>query len=132
MSTAAVDGDRSIGELFGELANETGALVRQQVKLAATEITQKAMFAGKQVIYVGMGAFVGLLALEALLAAAIVGLASAIPLWAAALAVGGVLAMIATLLGVKAIGALKHMDPIATQTLMSLEDNKSWLKKEMQ
>jgi len=31
--------ERSLGELFSELANETGTLVRQEVALAQAEIT---------------------------------------------------------------------------------------------
>ena len=40
--------DRSLGELFSELAQETSTLVRQEVNLAKTEMTQKASRAGKQ------------------------------------------------------------------------------------
>jgi hypothetical protein len=32
--------DRSLGELFSELAQETSTLVRQEVTLAKTEVTQ--------------------------------------------------------------------------------------------
>ncbi|MBV9280670.1 MAG: phage holin family protein, partial [Chloroflexi bacterium] len=34
--------DRSLGELFAELSRETTTLVRQEVELAKTEMTQKA------------------------------------------------------------------------------------------
>jgi hypothetical protein len=34
--------DRSIGELFAELASETGLLIRQEVALAKIELTKKA------------------------------------------------------------------------------------------
>ena len=33
--------ERSLGELFGDLAKETSELVRQEVQLARTEMTQK-------------------------------------------------------------------------------------------
>ena len=39
--------DRSIGDLFSELANETGTLIRQEVSLAQAEMTKKATDAGK-------------------------------------------------------------------------------------
>ena len=34
--------ERSLGELFSELASETGTLVRQEVALAQAEMTKKA------------------------------------------------------------------------------------------
>jgi formylmethanofuran dehydrogenase subunit B len=39
--------ERSIGDLFSELANETGTLIRQEVSLAQAEMTKKATEAGK-------------------------------------------------------------------------------------
>ena len=41
--------DRSLGELFAELANETGTLVRQEVALAQAEVVHKATKVGKNV-----------------------------------------------------------------------------------
>ena len=32
--------ERSLGELFGDLARDTGTLVRQEMELAKTEMTQ--------------------------------------------------------------------------------------------
>ena len=60
MSTQALDQqERSIAQLFGDLATETGTLFRQEVKLATTEIAQKAADAGKQVAYVATGDLLG-------------------------------------------------------------------------
>ena len=39
--------ERSLGDLFSELASETSTLVRQEVALAQTELTQKATVVGK-------------------------------------------------------------------------------------
>lgn len=132
MSVAVRSGERSISELFGELATETCTLVRQEVHLAAVELTQKAAYAGRQAALVGAGVFVGLLALQALLAAAVVGLAKVLPLWAAALAVGGVLLFVAGIVATKGISSLDQMNFKPSQTLRSVEDNKSWMKKTFQ
>ena len=40
--------ERSIGELFAQLASETTTLVRQEVQLAKLELSQKASQVGKQ------------------------------------------------------------------------------------
>ena len=132
MSTQALNQERSIAQLFGDLATETGTLFRQEVKLATTEIAQKAAHAGKQVAYVAAGALLGLLALQAMLASAVVVLAWIMPLWASALAVGGALALIAVVFISKGASALHHMNPTPQQTILSLEDTKSWMKKAVQ
>ena len=41
--------DLSLGELFGDLTRDMSALVRQEVQLAKTEMTQKASKAGKDI-----------------------------------------------------------------------------------
>ena len=102
------------------------------MKLATTEIAQKAADAGKQVAYVATGALLGLLALQAVLAAAVIVLARVLPLWASALAVRGALALIAFGFVSKGASALHNMNPEPQQTLLSLEDTKSWMKKAVQ
>ena len=47
--------DRSLGELFSELAQETSTLVRQEVQLAKTEMGQKASRVGKDVGFLAAG-----------------------------------------------------------------------------
>ena len=47
--------ERSLGDLFSELAAETGTLVRQEVALAQVEITEKATAVGKNVGYLAVG-----------------------------------------------------------------------------
>ena len=41
--------ERSLGDLFSELAAETSTLVKQEVALAQTELIQKATVVGKNV-----------------------------------------------------------------------------------
>src|ERR1044071_5462470 len=80
--------ERSLGELFAELANETSTLVRQEVELAKTEITQKATQAGRDVGMIGAGGAIAYAGLLAVMAAIIVVLGQFIPLWLSALIVG--------------------------------------------
>ncbi len=60
--------ERSIGELLAQLSQETAELVRREVRLAETEMTQKAYRAGKNAGFVAAGgavAYAGLLAVVA-------------------------------------------------------------------
>jgi len=124
--------ERSIGELFGELASETGTLVRQEVQLAKTEMAQKATFIGKQAAIILVGALLGVVALITLSGALVLLLGQAMPLWAAALIVTGLMGLAAFLVANKGLSALKNHDLNPTQTIASLKDNKQWATKQLQ
>jgi hypothetical protein len=61
--------DRTLGELFAELAQETTTLVRHEVNLAKVEMSEKASRAGKHVGFLAAGGAVAYAGLLAILAA---------------------------------------------------------------
>src|SRR3954465_12850112 len=75
--------DRGIGELVKDLASQTSTLVRQEIKLAQAEVTQKGKVAGKGAGMLAGAAVVGLLALGALTAALIALLDTFMATWVA-------------------------------------------------
>lgn len=119
--------ERSVGELFRELASETSTLVRQEVQLAKTELTEKATFAAKQSALVAAGSLLGATAVVTLFAALILALGTIIPLWVSALVVGIVVGAMGGILVRTGISALQQMDPAPRQTLRSMEEGKSWV-----
>jgi hypothetical protein len=123
--------ERSIGDLFAELAKETSTLVRQEVALAKTELTQKASRAGRNVGYLVLGGAVAYGAFLAFAAAAILALAQVMPWWAAAVVVGFVIAGVAAVLVSKALNALKEMDPAPRQTVETLKEDVRWAKDQI-
>lgn len=123
--------ERSLGDLFSELAAETGTLVRQEVALAQTEITQKATSVGKNVGFLVVGGAVGYAALLAALAALIIGLANFIPAWASALIVGVVVGIVAFLLVSSALKSLKETELTPRETVKSLKEDAEWLKNQV-
>ena len=122
--------ERSIGELFAELANETSTLVRQEVQLAKTEITQKVTSAGKDVGMIGAGGALAYAGLLALIAAVIIGLGQLIPMWLSALIVGLVVVGIGYMLIQSGLTALKRIDPTPRETIESLKEDKEWVKEQ--
>lgn len=89
----------SSAQLIRQLSEETSTLIRQELRLAQLELQEKGKRAG-----IGAGLFGGasglaLFALGALVTAAILGLATAVDAWLAALIVGGTLLLVAGLLG---------------------------------
>ena len=121
---------RSLGELFAELASETTNLVRQEIQLAKTEISQKATSAGKDVGMIGAGGALAYAGLLALMAALIIGLGQVIPMWLSALIVGLVVVGIGYMLIQRGLTALRSIDPTPRQTLETLQEDKEWAKEQ--
>lgn len=126
----AVSEQRSLGELFSELAQETGTLVRKEVELAKVEMTHKAKVAGRDAAIVAAGGLVALLGVMALLAALILAIGTLIPLWASALVVGLLVSIAGGVVVASGIRAWKGMDLSPRQTWKSLEENKRWLSEQ--
>jgi hypothetical protein len=118
--------ERSVGELFGELATETSTLVRQEIHLASRELSQKAAHAGRYSIRILVGGGLGLAGLMTLVGAIVLVVAHAMPLWASALLVGAVLAAVAYVLVRSGITAIKRADLRPTETIASLKEDKTW------
>ncbi len=120
--------DRSLGELFAELAQETSTLVRQEVNLAKVEMSDKASRVGRQVGVLAAGGAVAYAGLLAILAAVIVLLDNVMPLWLSALLVGIAVAVVGYLLVRRALDALKREDFAPRQTIETLKEDQRWAK----
>ena len=120
--------DRSLGELFSELAQETTTLVRHEVNLAKTEMTEKASRAGKDVGFLAAGGAVAYAGLLAIIAGVIFLLNAVMPLWVAALLVGVVVAVVGYLLIRRGLDALRREDFAPRQTMETLKEDKQWAK----
>ena len=124
--------ERSLGDLFGDLARDMGTLVSQEVSLARTELTEKATQVGKDVAMLAVGGLVAYAGLLAIIASVIVLIADrGVPLWGAALIVGGIVALIGYLLVQRGISALKRQDLTPRQTLESLKEDTQWAKEQV-
>lgn len=122
---------RSLGELFAELSQETSTLVRQEVTLAKTELSQKAATAGKNIGFLAVGGAVAYAGFLALLAAIAVILALFLPWWLAALIVGVVVTAVGAALVQKGLSTLRQMDVVPQETVQTLKEDKAWAKKEV-
>ncbi|HEX6986108.1 MAG TPA: phage holin family protein [Planctomycetaceae bacterium] len=130
--------NRSITELLKDLRDETTMLVRQEIALAKTEMSEKAAKAGRNAGYMGAGSALAhaaliilLLGLSALLYHGLeaMGLDNMVAGWLAPLIVGGVAAAIGYALIQKAITAFKHESLVPEKTVDSLKENQQWLSR---
>ncbi len=123
--------DRSIADLFSELASETGLLIRQEIALAKLELTEKASHVGRNIGYLVLGGAVAYAALLALLAAIIILLANVMSWWLAALVVAILVGIAAAVLTSKALTALKKTEVAPRQTVETLKEDAQWAKQQM-
>lgn len=123
--------ERSIGELFSQLANDTTTLVRQEVRLAKVELGQKAAQVGKEIGLIALGGAVTYAGFLAVIAALIALMAQYIALWLSALIVGVVVVGIGYFLSRREIVALKQLDMTPKATLATFKEDKEWVKGQM-
>lgn len=90
--------ESSIGRLVSGLLSDISLLVRQELRLAQAETAEKLEQAQSGLYAVITGLLAAFCALLILLQALVIGLAKVMPAWAASLAVGVVLAIIALIL----------------------------------
>jgi uncharacterized membrane protein YqjE len=121
--------DRSLGELFSDLSQQTAELIRQEMRLAKAELSEKAADVGRHAMMIGAGVAFAL--------AAVIALAGALTLllvevglvaWLAALVAAAVMGGVAFVLAQSGISALKQKSIAPVETLHSLKETTQWLK----
>lgn len=123
--------ERSLGELFSELTRDTSTLVRKEIELAKTEMTDKATKAGKNVGFLAVGGAVAYAGALAFIAGVILLLGQAIPLWLSAVIIGLIVAGVGYFLIQKGLTALKHIDVVPRQTIETLKEDTEWAKDQI-
>lgn len=91
--------EASIGELVSRLAEETSALVRDELRVAQLEMARKGRYAGLGAGLVGGAGMLAAFGVACLVAAAVLGLAVAVSAWLSALIVGAALLVVGGVLG---------------------------------
>jgi len=107
--------DRSIAELTRQLSDQATRLAQQEVELAKAELSAKGKKLGIGAGAFGGAALVGVLALGALVATAILLLATAMTAWLAALIVTVVLGAIAGVLALMGKSKVEEATPPVPQ-----------------
>ena len=123
----------SVGELARQLSEQTSRLAHQEVELAKAELVVQ----GKRV-ETGLGMFggagaIGFYALGALVAAAVLGLATAVSAWLSALIIALLLGAIAGLLALQGKSKMREATPlVAEQITASVKEDVQWAKSRAQ
>ncbi len=105
--------DRSTADLVKLATEQASRLVRDELKLAQAELAEKGKRAGIGVGMFGAAGIVALYGVGAFVAAAIIGLAAAVPAWLSALIIGVVLFLVAGITALLGRGQVKKAGPPA-------------------
>jgi membrane protein len=103
--------DASLAELLQRATEQTQTLVRQELRLAQLELREKGRRAGAGAGLFGAAGLTALFGVGALVAAAIIGLATALDAWLAALIVGAALLALAGVMALTGKGQVQRATP---------------------
>lgn len=120
---------KSLAQLVSDLPQLIVRLLKAELDHLKAEFAEKAKYAGVGMGLIAVAALLLFYALGTLIAAAILGIAVALPAWAAALIVFGGLVVIGVILALIGIRSFKKMDGVApTQTIESIKEDADALK----
>lgn len=122
---------RSIANLLSDLASETILLIRQEIALFKAELHEKFGRIGQGATALGAGAVVALSGWFVLLACAVLGLATVLPAWLAALIVGLVVVGIGVGLLLLGKSRLDADSLMPRRSLRSLREDEAWIRERL-
>ncbi|MGH7526068.1 MAG: phage holin family protein [Gemmatimonadales bacterium] len=124
--------ERSVAELFGQLSQDVGLLVRQEAQLAKTEVQEKVTRATGNLVSLAAGGLVALIGGLAWTAAVIRLLVDPVGLdpWLAAALVGALLAVVGSVRLRRGLQELKRMDPTPRRTVETIKEDIQWAKEQ--
>lgn len=123
--------ERSLGELVSDLSQQTSDLIRQEMRLAKAELSEKFSDAGRHALMIGVAAVFALTAVITVAAATTLLIISrGIEPWLAAAITAAVMAVIAFVFAQSGISALRKTTIAPVETMQSIKETTQWLKNE--
>jgi hypothetical protein len=125
------DSERSVAGLFGDLAQQSSRLFRQEIALARTEFEAKLSQLGSGALKMAVGGSIVYAGFLALLVAAGLGLGLVMRPWLAAAAVGAVTVFIGAIVAFMGKRAIGSGMLVPKHTLRSLREDAAWARGQM-
>jgi uncharacterized membrane protein YqjE len=130
VNTRTAPATKSVADLVRDVTELVPRLVQEELALAKAELSQKGKHAGVGVGLFGGGGLFAFFGLAALVAAAVLGLAEAVPAWVSALIVGAVLLVIGGVLALVGRSQVKQaVPPIPTKAVDSTKQDVKAVKE---
>jgi nitrate/nitrite transporter NarK len=124
------NGDRSIGDILGDIADDLTTLVKQEIELTKTEAKHEAAKAGKGAGLLGGAGVTGHLALLFASLALMFLLDTWMHTALAALIVTVIWAAVAAVLGIRGRNELKELNPKLETTQKTIKEDVQWAKQQ--
>jgi Putative Actinobacterial Holin-X, holin superfamily III len=124
--------ERSVGELFGQLSQDLGLLVRQEAQLAKAEVQEKLTRVTANLVSLATGGLVALVGGLALTAGIILLLIDPVGLdpWLAAALIGALMGVVGWVMLRGALQELKRIDPTPRRTVETIKEDVQWAKEQ--
>jgi uncharacterized membrane protein YqjE len=121
---------RSVPEVLQDIVGNIEEIIRSEFRLAKAEVKEEASQAAPPLKMMFVGAGIGFYALGFLLFTLVMGLATIVATWLAALIVGAVLGLIALVLITTASKRLKQVHKVPERTIETMKENVQWAKNQ--
>lgn len=123
--------DQSLKSLLRDLIDEVGRLIRQELRLAQAEASEKVTQVQTGAVSIVAGLLIAFSALLILLQALVIALANVVPAWLAAVIVGVVLALIAFALIQQGQSSLRASSLRPERTMKSVTESKDMVMEKV-
>jgi uncharacterized membrane protein YqjE len=122
---------RSVPEVLQDIVGNIEEIIRSEFRLAKAEVREEATTAAPPLKMIVIGAGIGFYALGFLLFTLVMGLATVVATWLAALIVGAVLGLIGLVLITTASKRLKQVNAVPERTIETMKENVQWAKNQI-
>src|SRR5262245_55428677 len=122
----AVTVDRPIAQVLSDIAGNVQSIVRAEMRLVKAELRQDVAQLRRGAMLAAAGAVAGILGLAFLCLAAAYALASAMPMWAAALIVAIIISTVAAMCFLTARRRMRGFG--LPRTTATVQENVQWMK----
>ena len=122
---------RSLSDVVQDIIANLQQIIRSEMRLATVEIKEKTDQAKKPATTLAIGGVLGLYGVGFVLLASMYALSLVLAPWLAALIVGVVLAIVATILVGSGRKSLKKIQALPEKTVQSVKENVQWSKEQI-
>ena len=126
----AAENSRSIADVLQDILGNVQTIVRSEVRLAKTEITEEVTKAGRAAGMMGAGVLTALFTAWLLLVTILFALATVMPMWGAALLLFVVMGILTTVLLSAGRKRFKTVHATPEKTIESVKENVEWVKSQ--
>ena len=130
-ATEPLQSDKTVGELFNQVATDVGSLLSTQIDLAKLELREEAMRAGNAAKLLGAGAAAAVFTALMLSFAAAWAIGDALDTPALGfLIIGVIYGVVAAVLLLRGRDRMREVNGVPQQTIAAIKDDVRWMKEQ--